>query len=139
MINNPDQLGVACDIVQHGVVLPSYFMDSCPNHPNYHLGPLLGSPCDTLGLGVAEKPPPLSIGVHPNPSAGSFTVTYPAQAVVGTLEVRDVAGRLVLEERLPQWSQVHTVELEGAAAGIYHATLAWGGKRSTTRIAITGP
>ncbi len=37
-------------VEQHGITLPTYNAFSLPNFPNYRLGPLDGSPCDTLGL-----------------------------------------------------------------------------------------
>ena len=50
VIHQPDSPGTACKIEQHGVHLPTYNAASLPNFPNYRLGPLDGSPCDTLGL-----------------------------------------------------------------------------------------
>jgi PKD repeat protein len=51
VINKPDELGMACDLKMGGLRFPttspylefSYF-------PNYRLGPIDGSPCDTLGI-----------------------------------------------------------------------------------------
>jgi hypothetical protein len=48
VINHPDSLGLACDVCQHCVDLPSINSFSLPNFPNYRLGHLEGSPCDTL-------------------------------------------------------------------------------------------
>jgi PKD repeat protein len=48
VIHDPDQPGAACNFEQHGVQLPTYNAFSLPNFPNYRLGPLEGSLCDTL-------------------------------------------------------------------------------------------
>jgi len=48
VINNPDLPGDSCDVCQHCVELPTYNAFSMPNFPNYRLGALEGSPCDTL-------------------------------------------------------------------------------------------
>ncbi|MFM9946922.1 MAG: PKD domain-containing protein [Saprospiraceae bacterium] len=48
VINNPDLPGDSCDVCQHCVQLPTYNAFSMPNFPNYRLGALEGSPCDTL-------------------------------------------------------------------------------------------
>jgi len=48
VINNPDLPGDSCDVCQHCVQLPTYNAFSMPNFPNYRLGALDGSPCDTL-------------------------------------------------------------------------------------------
>ncbi|MBV6405674.1 MAG: hypothetical protein GFGODING_02454 [Flavobacteriales bacterium] len=143
VVNDPNEPGMACDIQQHAITLPTYNTNSLPNHPNYHLGPVDGSVCDSLGInaGLTPGPAPGALGgiqVFPNPSSGAFTLSYPAQPMVGELEVRDLSGRIVLHERLPQWSQVHRVQLEGEAAGMYQCTVRWGGQRYSVRIVI-GP
>lgn len=135
VIHNPDEPGLDCNMEQHGISLPRYFSNSLPNHPNYHLGPVPGSVCDSLGMGVAERTPPLNLSAYPNPCNGTFTVSYPAQPNAGELEVRDLSGRLVLRERIPQWSQVHRVELQ-AAAGMYQCTIRWGTRSATMRVVI---
>lgn len=48
VINQPDNAGEACEILQHHLELPSINNSSLPNFPNYRLGPIEGSPCDTL-------------------------------------------------------------------------------------------
>ncbi|NUO00981.1 MAG: PKD domain-containing protein [Saprospiraceae bacterium] len=48
VINHPDSLGLACDVCQHCVELPTWNAFSLPNFPNYRLHHLEGSPCDTL-------------------------------------------------------------------------------------------
>lgn len=50
VIHRPDEAGSACLVEQHGIRLPTYNATSMPNFPHYRLGPLDGSPCDTLGL-----------------------------------------------------------------------------------------
>lgn len=140
VIHNPNEPGLACNMEQHGVELPRFFANSLPNHTNYHLGAVAGSVCDSLGLSTLT--PALSQGegemrAFPNPSADRrFVLHYPANAGVGWLEVRDIAGRMVLRERLPQWSTVHAVELAGQAAGMYNCTLRWGVRSISTRIIV---
>ncbi|MCB0520928.1 MAG: PKD domain-containing protein [Saprospiraceae bacterium] len=50
LINTPNQPGLMSYFTQHSVNLPNFNDKSIPNFPNYRLGPLDGSPCDTLGL-----------------------------------------------------------------------------------------
>jgi len=50
IIHQPDLPGLACQVEQHGYQLPTYNASSIPNFPNYRLGPIDGSPCDTLGI-----------------------------------------------------------------------------------------
>jgi len=138
VIHSPDSLGLACNIEQHGIALPRYFSNSLPNHPNYHLGPVDGTICDSLGINasVAEQHAALRNSAYPNPSNGQFTLSYPAQAMVGALEVRDLSGRLVLRDRIPQWSQVHAVELRGQAPGLYQCTMRWLDRSAHIRVLL---
>ncbi|MCX6270258.1 MAG: hypothetical protein NTU44_03390 [Bacteroidetes bacterium] len=51
VINHPDLPGTACDVQQHAVQLNTFNSMSLPNFPNFRLGALPCSTCDTLGLG----------------------------------------------------------------------------------------
>lgn len=44
VIDQPDSLGVACNVIQRGVELPYYHWFNMPSFSNYRLGPLAGSP-----------------------------------------------------------------------------------------------
>ena len=50
VINTPNQPGLGSHVAQHSIGLSNLNDKSIPNFPNYRLGPLDGSPCDTLGL-----------------------------------------------------------------------------------------
>ena len=50
VIQHPDEPAASCEYQQHAVQLPTRNTTSLPNFPNYRLGPLDGSSCDTLGL-----------------------------------------------------------------------------------------
>lgn len=89
-----------------------------------------------LDVGVAEPVTTLPIKVQPNPSTGAFTLSYPPQAGAGELEIRDLSGRLILRDRIPQWSQVHAVELRGQAAGLYQCTLHWRDRAAHIRLVL---
>jgi hypothetical protein len=55
VINSPDSLGAACDFTSYSFYLGgarTYL--GLPNNPNYDLGPLVGSSCDTLTVGLNE-------------------------------------------------------------------------------------
>lgn len=54
VIEHPDSLGLACDVCQHCVSLPAYNASTVPNHPNYHLGALGSSICDSLPTGIGD-------------------------------------------------------------------------------------
>lgn len=49
-IHAPNRLGEACDFRQHELELPTVNNNLMPLYPNFRLGPIDNSPCDTLGL-----------------------------------------------------------------------------------------
>lgn len=49
VINKPNNPGKACDFRQHSLRMPALKYTS-PSFPNYRLGPIDGSSCDTLGI-----------------------------------------------------------------------------------------
>ncbi|MBK9320064.1 MAG: hypothetical protein IPM91_15555 [Bacteroidetes bacterium] len=58
VINHPDSLGAACDFQPFSFNLGtgrSYY--GLPNNPDYELGAWVGSPCDTLSVGVDDNVP----------------------------------------------------------------------------------
>ena len=48
VIHDPNIRGVGCNVEQHAIELPRLNNRSIPNHPNYRLKALIGSPCDTI-------------------------------------------------------------------------------------------
>ncbi len=50
VIEHPTATGIACDVRQHSISMPTTFARTVPSMPEYRLGPLDGSPCDTLGI-----------------------------------------------------------------------------------------
>ncbi|HRQ29451.1 MAG TPA: PKD domain-containing protein [Saprospiraceae bacterium] len=50
VMHSPFNGGVGCDVRQHSLLMPTGIARGLPNFPDYRLGPLDGSPCDTLGM-----------------------------------------------------------------------------------------
>ncbi len=50
VIEHPDRPGTACEFRQHGISLFTYTEVGLPNMPNFRLGPMDGSKCDSLGI-----------------------------------------------------------------------------------------
>lgn len=65
LTERPNNLGIGAKFTQHSFELAGYNLGHIPNHPNYRLGPLEGSGCDTLGIEKA-----VYILAHPYPSDG---------------------------------------------------------------------
>ncbi len=55
IINEPDIPGIGCNFFQHGLMLPTYNSYTIPNFPNYSLGEITGSLCDSLAPSLIEN------------------------------------------------------------------------------------
>ena len=61
----PNNNGLECKFEQHSFKIKGLNHYTVPNHPNYRLGPLEGSDCDTLGIEKA-----IFVHAHPYPDIG---------------------------------------------------------------------
>jgi hypothetical protein len=137
-MNYSDSAGVACDVQQHNISLGMWNLRTVPNHPNYYLGPLTGSPCDTLTNLYESTEHDFRFSVSPNPNNGEFKIMYLLpQNQKGKLEVFDVNGRKVYEMNLPKWSTMQYVSLPArASSGVYNCVISSADKRVNKKIAV---
>ncbi|MBI1191825.1 MAG: hypothetical protein GC205_01435 [Bacteroidetes bacterium] len=122
VIREPELTGRACDLDTFGLYLNGRQNStlSLPNFPNYDLGPLVGSPCDTLTpqdttqTGIFNHPTPRKDwSVFPTTSSGLYTLQSDQ---AGWLMVHDLYGREVI--RL--WhKQTTPFDLTAQPAGLY--------------------
>ena len=124
-IDNPDVIGLGCNVNQHSVQLQSVYFNSLPNHPNYFLG--CDTTCTTCLVGTPHLNPPRGGGLTalPNPSNGNFTLQFPVQKLSGELEIFDVMGNLVMRDYVAPWSQYKRVDITQLKKGIYFCKLKW--------------
>ncbi len=136
VIEHPDEKGAAC-----GLCLAAEHPPSCLGvpyslysgwYPNYRLGPLEGSGCDTLENWSPPGLPPegeeYGVSVWPNPvvSGGSVSIeiSLPDYSKgAANLEVVDVLGRVLSRHVFPPYAYMHELSIEGWASGVYHLVL----------------
>ena len=105
-IDYPDLPGPACGVCEICVPLPSYNWYSMPNFPNFRLGPVDGSVCDSLGINVGLEEVEVSssgeqVELWPNP----FNETLHIETLgnkAGLFRLYDQLGRVVLESKTSQ-------------------------------------
>lgn len=96
VIEHPDSAGLACDVRQHAIELPNRHFAAMPNYPNYRLGALVGSPCDTLSVSTHELHPQQSqILIYPNPASGDISIEHTGGSQIESVEMFDLAGRSI--------------------------------------------
>ncbi|MBI1192230.1 MAG: T9SS type A sorting domain-containing protein [Bacteroidetes bacterium] len=104
VINNPNEPGLSCNFDLDGVWLGGIVNRriGLPNHPNYYLGPLVGSPCDTLmdpdtttaiqPIHVASVEPCFELRAS---GSGSITLKIEPSFMNSTIELYNSSGTQV--------------------------------------------
>lgn len=129
VVHNPNEPWTSIN-VEGPRSLPVRFYIKAPNYPNYRLGPLKGSPCDTLISSSPDRFKSSRFTLYPNPTAGPVTVEldlpeWGAEDVY--LSIRDAIGREVYKQSVPRWSYRHEIETGGFPAGTYFVSLEMSG------------
>ena len=121
VIDLPNNAGISCNVIQQGITLPGLNDQTLPNHPNYFLGPVTGSICDSLSTGLSPKDKtPMDVKLSPNPANAEVYVLYDfAYEKNGKVEIYNAWGKMIFSQKL-FWSgkqlQIHT---QNFANGIY--------------------
>ncbi|MBV6440547.1 MAG: T9SS C-terminal target domain-containing protein [Haliscomenobacteraceae bacterium CHB4] len=123
VINNPDELGLSCNVTQHSFIFPTPTGASIPSFPNYRLGPMdnPGVPCTaTVSAGNPPPTPLPPVSVFPNPAVSYLKVIVNRPLPVGAQwRLRDAFGRVVHAERLVNEATCTEIAVEGLATGVY--------------------
>jgi hypothetical protein len=123
VIERPDEKGDSCLFIQHVIHLPT-FSGGVPNFPNYRLGALTGSTCDTLtGLNeTATSEKEQLLKVFPNPAADFITVDYGftdwSKGEI-SLEITDGLGQTVYQQKLPTYSGFQKINVSNFTSSIF--------------------
>jgi hypothetical protein len=134
VINSPDSLGLACDFQPWSFYLNgkrTYW--GLPNNPDYDMGPVVGSVCDSLSTGFATITNTKGVinKVFPNPNNGAFYIEL-TQTFASPVwaELYDVQGKLCARQLIDNTHYTTPIRFEQVNAGIY--TL----KLSTNKIGL---
>ncbi|MBL0103712.1 MAG: T9SS type A sorting domain-containing protein [Bacteroidetes bacterium] len=117
VIQFPDNVGPSCNYLTNSFDLGNGKAASgMPNMPNYNLGPLHGSICDSLSSGIHEQLSENAIRIFPNPfiDAVSIRSVLPIHANV---IIRDEIGN---EVKNFSFAENETIDLSSLSAGVYY-------------------
>jgi hypothetical protein len=129
VIESPDLFGADCGVTQHKYVFPDWgIICQPPRFPNFRLGPVVGSPCDTI-TSANHEPEAMQarMQLRPNP-ATSYTVAdlsvpdYSANMQL-TLTVSDLSGSEVGTYAVPPYAALQRIETGGLPNGMYFVAL----------------
>ena len=128
IIHRPDERGVAAEVEGPRALGQNIYFDS-PNYPNYRLGPVRGSICDTLLSSEVNYGKGGEFTLYPNPTEGQVTVeldliSWDRDDV--TLSVYDALGRQLYRHVYNRWSYIHEIEAGTLPPGVYFVRLELG-------------
>ena len=123
VINQPDSLGIACDFQPYSFYLGgkrTYL--GLPNNPDYELGALTGSICDTL-TSVKEITEQNVINIFPNPFFNKIALQYQQHSSTKIKEatIFNSMGEIVFEKKVTQ--TLYELDLSFLPNGIYFLTI----------------
>jgi hypothetical protein len=130
VINYPDSLGLACDFQPFSFYLGgarTYY--GLPNNPDYELGAWVGSPCDTLTVGITENGEKDDVFFQAwyNPEWNMIHVNASKlKGKSGVLRLFDVEGRVVVERKVDVIKGGYftgEIGMNGILAGVYIVSL----------------
>ena len=129
VINQPDSLGAACDFQLLNFSLGGYRAYwGLPNNPNYELGAWVGSPCDTLTVGISEntKNDVFFQAWYNNEWNMIHVNASKLKGSKGVLRLFDVQGRVLYEAKLNVIAGGYLtteINMNGIASGVYIVSL----------------
>ncbi len=131
VINEPDKKGKECNLVQHGLRLPTLCL-GVPNFPNYRLGAMN---CNSAIEKINEH---IQIKTLPNPVTSYLFIEYGNIDWSGdlhyTLQINNALGQTILHKELPMYSAYQEINTANYPSGIYHVSIkgnygvVWNGK-----------
>jgi hypothetical protein len=138
VINNPDELGTACNFEQHSVYFPTFNNGTTPTYVNLELFEVPNSVCDSLDVGNEElKIKNSELRIMPNPSDGNFSIEFKAQNTSGTVYIYDVNGTLVYREYVSPFTTLKNINLQNVLSnGLYAVSLVRGNERALGKVIV---
>jgi len=142
VIHQPNELGALCDFRPYSFYLGGHrSYHGLPNNPNYELGPLAGSVCDSLITSVSQvpvlEPAQLKLFFHTGWRQLFVNGQY-LRGKQGSLALYSVTGQPLRREEISIQPPYYTRQwdLSGTAAGVYIVVLETEAERVSGRVVV---
>ncbi len=123
VINEPNLEGVACNVDTSTIWLGGRrAITGLPNMVNYNLGAIVGSDCDTLGVGVNTIPEKEIFTVFPNPTSDILNINNSgANNFIYSFTLNNALGVEIYT--VPKLLNYQKIDLKSLPAGVYFYTI----------------
>jgi hypothetical protein len=122
VISSPDSIGAACNFQPYSFYLGgkrTYF--GLPNNPNYELGPVQGSVCDSL-ISVTEFTEQKGFSIFPNPFYNKISLhSFHPGSENAIIEIENDLGEIIYSREIILIDQA--IDLSFLAKGVYFLRL----------------
>jgi hypothetical protein len=126
-IQDPDLPGFACNVIQNSFFLPTNNDICMPNAPNFSLGPMVGSSCDTLTStrGPDDIESPIFNLVYHSESENALLNVSKLKGANVKIYLTDISGRIlfVVGGKTIAGYFTKNILMENFAAGVYLVTI----------------
>lgn len=134
VINFPDSAGVACDFQPYSFYLGgnrTYY--GLPNNPHYELGPLIGSICDSLSVGLSKPTPVWDYKLFPNPCYNKTNLEVnTSRNITGSYQVFTATGIEITKQI--KLESFNSIDLSNQATGVYFVRISQIDKVKTMKL-----
>jgi Secretion system C-terminal sorting domain len=123
-IENPNEAGIACNVQQHSIFLPTWNNGTTPNFPTYRVGTLVGSGCDTIvGTNnvITEK---IKVEIFPNPVNNNTRLIWyePFKSNI-KIEIINSIGQIIETIKAENSTTYKEIDTKNLPNGIYFIRL----------------
>ncbi len=128
VIQQPNEKGMACQPCTKNCNSTPYFAAGIPIFPNYRLGALKGSPCDSIKVSNKDvETERYGLKLLPNPATDqvqvNLTVPEYAPGKKTDIVILNVVGEVVIKYPMPDFAYLATVDISSLASGVYAVQL----------------
>jgi Secretion system C-terminal sorting domain len=140
VINSPDSAYPATNFEEYSFSLGgARTYHGLPNNPNFALGAMEGTLCDTLSTGVREIKSYKNnqLNIFPNPCYNNCQIQYKPALSIGNITISNMEGKVIFkEENIPVTLLQHGYEVNTSAfaKGVYFVTLVSGNQNVTKKL-----
>jgi len=135
VIMNPDSAGLTCNVIQHGLKLPSYNSYTLPNFPYYKLGADSGSICDTISAVNNIRFDSTAISVFPNPSNDIVNI-YLENPPISIPQLMNTLGQISYVPTSRISAQYWQLDCTGLRPGVYFLRIQYERRNFVQKILI---
>lgn len=135
VIHHPNLGGLACSYERNAIKLPCWDLFYMPYYPNYRLGRLIGSACDTIDYSSAPNvvADGKLLNIQPNPAGNYLVVDYGyldwSKSSKAELQIHNSTRQLVYTQPLPVYSGYQKLDVSNYAKGLYLISLHQNGQK----------